>query len=343
LKHPSLTVFTHANAAQLCGAEGHIEWVHALNYRQQEFRFEADTFIVAAGVIESIRLLLSSPDIPDPHDQMGRYFHDHVSLHAGQVPNEARRKIFQCLGPFVSGGVLHTCKLEASTEAEQMLRAGAVMAHFAIEEPADGGMAAVRQILTALQRRSRIDRAMVKALLRGTGEVLNLAWTAKVRKRRFVSKRARVWLNIDMEQPARAESRVRLSSDLDALGLRKARVDWTVGDEEQQAAARFYRLIAQELAAAGFGPVEWSQELLEGQPVKLVDTYHAMGGLRMGTDLCRSVVDRNLKVHGMKNIYVASCAVYPSGGSSNPTFTLMALSLRLGDHLLASQSGSGVQ
>jgi choline dehydrogenase-like flavoprotein len=53
----------------------------------------------------------------------------------------------------------------------------------------------------------------------------------------------------------------------------------------------------------------------------------------MGTDPAASVVDATLKVHGLTNLYVASCAVYPSGGSSNPTFTLMALTLRLADHL----------
>ena len=54
----------------------------------------------------------------------------------------------------------------------------------------------------------------------------------------------------------------------------------------------------------------------------------------MGDDPQQSVVDRDLRVHGLANLHVASCAVYPSGGSSNPTFTLMALSLRLADHLL---------
>jgi choline dehydrogenase-like flavoprotein len=58
-----------------------------------------------------------------------------------------------------------------------------------------------------------------------------------------------------------------------------------------------------------------------------------MGGLRMGTDVRRSVVDRDLEVHGLENLHVASCAIFPSGSSSNPTFTMMALTLRLADHL----------
>ena len=55
----------------------------------------------------------------------------------------------------------------------------------------------------------------------------------------------------------------------------------------------------------------------------------------MGDDPETSVVDRDLTVHGLTNLSVASCAVFPSGGSSNPTFTMMALSLRLADRLAA--------
>jgi choline dehydrogenase-like flavoprotein len=53
----------------------------------------------------------------------------------------------------------------------------------------------------------------------------------------------------------------------------------------------------------------------------------------MGTDPKSSVVDCNLQVHGGPNLFVASCSVFPGGGSSNPTFTMMALTLRLGTHL----------
>jgi choline dehydrogenase-like flavoprotein len=64
-----------------------------------------------------------------------------------------------------------------------------------------------------------------------------------------------------------------------------------------------------------------------------------MGGLRMGTDARVSVVDCDLKVHGIDNLHVASCAVFPAGGSSNPTFTMMALTLRLVDRLAALLAG----
>jgi choline dehydrogenase-like flavoprotein len=45
------------------------------------------------------------------------------------------------------------------------------------------------------------------------------------------------------------------------------------------------------------------------------------------------VVDENSRVHGTSNLFVAGSSVFPSGGYANPTLTIVALTLRLGDHL----------
>jgi choline dehydrogenase-like flavoprotein len=62
---------------------------------------------------------------------------------------------------------------------------------------------------------------------------------------------------------------------------------------------------------------------------------HASSTCRMATSSVRGVVDPNLRVHGVDNVFVCSNAVFPSTGAVNPTLTLTALALRLGDHLTA--------
>ena len=61
--------------------------------------------------------------------------------------------------------------------------------------------------------------------------------------------------------------------------------------------------------------------------------YHHIGGTRIGTNIKDSVVDYNLKVHNNKNLYVTGSSVFPTSGYTNPTFTIVQLSLRLGDHI----------
>jgi choline dehydrogenase-like flavoprotein len=342
LAHPRIRLFTHANVAALHGEGERITSARVLDYKGRFFEVRADQFVVAAGAIESSRLLLASAHVPNEYDQLGRFFHDHLSLHAAVLPTAARSRIFDRLGPFFVNGVLHTCRMEATSELQREQGLLAVMAHFIVQEPEDSGIEAVRNVLVSIQRgnlTSAFTRNLVP-MLRGSSDVVRLLWYSKVLGRRAVSTRAVVRLNIDMEQAATPSNRIRLSDNLDALGLRKAIVDWRVSNAEYETARRFARIIKQQLEAAGFAGLDWTPGLLDGLQPALVDSYHPMGGLRMGVDPATSVVDTNLKVHGVKNLYVASCAVYPSGGSSNPTFTLMALAMRLGDHLRSMFAGS---
>ena len=337
LQAANVTVFTHANVAELHVVAGRVTGLRALNYQGQSFNFSAAIVIVAAGTVESSRTLLLSPDVPNAHGQLGLYFHDHVSLHAAELPAAARQKVFQHFGPFFVNGTLLTPKLEATPELQGHEGLLAVMAHLVIQEPEDSGFAAVRAVLTAVQRGQRPSWQLLARMVGSAGDLLRLAWALKVQRRRAASSRATVWLNIDMEQPPSVENRVALSTATDRLGLRKAVVHWISSERERATATRFAQLLEAEFQRLGYTGVVWDEALLSGTPPPLADTYHPMGGLRMGTDAASSVVDRDLRVHGMENLYVASCAVYPTGGSSNPTFTLMALSLRLADHLIGAR------
>jgi choline dehydrogenase-like flavoprotein len=210
------------------------------------------------------------------------------------------------------------------------------MAHIVILEPEDSGVAAVRNLLRSLQR-GRLKEAIAANLLptvRGFADVARLLFYSRFKKRRAVSRRATLFLNIDLEQVPSPNNRIRLSPDkTDALGLPVTVVEWRIGDEEKDTAYRFAPLIRSYLAPLGLDPQEWDPAITEGGIPSMVDTFHPMGGLRMGDDPLISVVDRDLTVHGLSNLSVASCAVFPSGSSSNPTFTMMALSLRLADRL----------
>jgi choline dehydrogenase-like flavoprotein len=66
---------------------------------------------------------------------------------------------------------------------------------------------------------------------------------------------------------------------------------------------------------------------------KCGDGYHHMGGMRMAVSADHGVVDLDLKLHGIENGYICSAAVFPTSGFSNPTHTVLALSVRLADHL----------
>ena len=68
---------------------------------------------------------------------------------------------------------------------------------------------------------------------------------------------------------------------------------------------------------------------------------HLMGTTRMAKNDNEGVVDVNQRVFGTSDLYVTGSSVFPTGGGSNPTLTLTALSLRLADHLLKSAKQYG--
>ena len=334
IAHPRIRLYLHANAASLNlnGAHSAITSITALNYAQRSFTFTADQFILATGTIESSRLILASA-LPNPHDQAGRYFHDHLSTAAAEITGNARTQILTRLGPFFNAGTLHTCKLEAAPELRARENLLTTMAHITIAEPEDSGAAALRALLQSLQRgnlREALTRNLTQAIA-GTADIARLLYAARVHHRRAVSPRARVHLHIDLEQSPNPANRISLSQTRDALNQPIAAVDWRINPAEHDTITRFAPIVRRTLLSAHFPALTW----LPPQP--LTDTFHPMGGLRMGTDPAHSVVDENLKHHQLANLHIASCATFPSGGSSNPTFTLMALCLRLTAHLASSQ------
>ena len=68
-------------------------------------------------------------------------------------------------------------------------------------------------------------------------------------------------------------------------------------------------------------------------PDHLRDQFHHIGTARMNDSPRQGVVDQNCRVHGIDNLYIGSSAVFPTGGHSNPTLTIIALCMRLSDRL----------
>lgn len=135
------------------------------------------------------------------------------------------------------------------------------------------------------------------------------------------------------EQVPNPDSRVSLAQTKDALGLPKIRLDWRLTEQDRRSVVEHIRSVAMEFGALGIGRTllniiddgEW--------PAKVGGGSHHMGTTRIHQDPRQGVVDSNCKVHGVGNLYIAGSSVFPTSGAANPTLSLVALSLRLADHL----------
>jgi len=136
-----------------------------------------------------------------------------------------------------------------------------------------------------------------------------------------------------VEQVPRPENRIVLTHERDRFGLPKARLEWTLDPNEERTYRRGMELVldALETYAPGIGrqrfadPKPWPNEVL--------GTWHHIGTTRMAEDPSLGVVDADTKVHGVDNLFICGSSVFPASGATAPTLTIVALALRLGDHL----------
>ena len=135
------------------------------------------------------------------------------------------------------------------------------------------------------------------------------------------------------EQVPNPDSRVTLAGDRDALGLRRIRLDWRLTEQDRRSLVAHVRSLGREFAAAGIGRMLVRLEDDGRWPEVVAGGSHHMGTTRMSDEPTRGVVDRNCRVHGVDNLYVAGSSVFPTSGSANPTLNILALAYRLTDHL----------
>lgn len=334
--HSKARVILHARATELLlsPARDRIEAVLVSAPSGETHRIEAEHVLVAAGTVETVRLMLASRSIApegvgNAHDQVGRNFHDHLTVTAATLNAQAREMLLS-LRPWVHRGTLHSLKLSADSSLRRELGLNAVMAHLTIEEPAESGIGTIRNLLRARQQHHAGEsaRESILSLPSAMRDGVRLAISAGVKGRRYVSPRAVVKIRLNAAQRAPAASRITLSEELNPV------LDWRVDGQDCATLRRFANHLRTKLQTAG---IDWAATLFEPDaesPIAgLDDARHAMGGACMGADPRGSVVNHELRVHGLQNLFVASAAVFPDGSPQLPTLPLMALALRLAQHL----------
>lgn len=139
-------------------------------------------------------------------------------------------------------------------------------------------------------------------------------------------------LRAQAEQAPNPDSRVTLGTRRDRFGLAVAQLDWRPTAADRASIRASQKAVDTALRAAGLGRVEFM--LGDEQPPALFEgNFHHLGATRMHTDPAMGVVDADCRVHGVSNLYIAGSSVFPTYGCSNPTLTVVALALRLADHL----------
>lgn len=331
-------LYTHANVCEV-EANDALTAVQGLRVRTldgKEYHARARNYVLACSTIQNARLLLASnrratAGLGNAHDLVGRYFMEHLEMPGAELvlakPQSAKMKIYALqFGVTKARG-----ELALSPQVQQkhgILNGTASLAPGALNEEVKSTFQFFTpQMLVAM-------RAWVKGGMKGPPP---FALTERPRVASATPAPPRFFhLATRQEQAPNPDSRVTLSAEKDALGMPRAKLDWRLTELDKRSIRTFYRLLGQELGRSEVGRVQIRDWLLSDDrtwPSFLSGGWHHMGTTRMHADPKQGVVDADCRVHGLGNLYVAGAAVYPTAGSANPTLTLVALSLRLSDHL----------
>jgi choline dehydrogenase-like flavoprotein len=136
-----------------------------------------------------------------------------------------------------------------------------------------------------------------------------------------------------------ADNRIELDRrHADAHGVPRLKLHWAKRDSERKTALASAQLFGEALIQRNLGRLRLRDWLLDGSwpATEEYGAFHHMGGTRMSASPETGIVDRDCKVHGVANLHVGGSSVFATGGHANPTFTIVQLALRLGDHLASS-------
>jgi len=145
-------------------------------------------------------------------------------------------------------------------------------------------------------------------------------------------------LQYHSEQVPDASNRVRLIRG--SNGAVRISIDFRYCEEDARSVVRAHEILDHALRRSGKGYVKYWQrpeERLDHVLAQARDGYHQIGTARMNEDEKLGIVDSRCRVHGLRNLYVAGSAVFPTSGQANPTFTAVALAARLANDLCNGQ------
>ena len=350
---PNLCVVLHATAcALLFDAETQsIQGVHCRNLHGREQVFHAQKYVFCLGMMETINLLLQPLEqgAIAPWQQnawLGRSVQSHIDYNAAKVFPLDWKKIEQVFPNLYLDGRKYHPKLHATPQwqrEENVLNIAGAVSFITLGDVETD----MRQLKTTARNLLRSDwqaldvRATLPAMRR-LPMLARLAYSFYGSHRAYWPRNAQYWLRVHCEQEPLAESSMTLSAERNALGMVRSRLDWRISPLEWKTIRRFAALAQRDLQSAGLARLELPPELaLEDgyRSLTFDDSYHWMSGTRMAVDPRDGVVDTNLRMHGVRNAYVCSHSVFPSSGYANPVHTLLALALRLADHLTESSRG----
>jgi choline dehydrogenase-like flavoprotein len=266
---------------------------------RREMEVKARVVVLAAGTLESTRLLLNS-EVGNSSGLVGRYLMD------------------QIYGP---GVVCSVPEARNGRSTKELMGGGAIVPRF-------------RNITTKSDGFLRGYALNVTSSTGGVSPKNFAAYGAELERKLAEYNGSSFHMTMMGEVLGRYENHVRINKGkVDAWGIPVLHVETKYTDNEFNMAKDAVEVASAVAEAAGFEVL--SRNTVPNPPGYSI---HEVGTCRMGDDPKHSVLNKWCQSHDHKNLFVVDGASFTSAGWQNPTMTILALSMRASEHLVGEMS-----
>lgn len=337
----NITLLQNANLCSInLGANG--GYVECLNFKTFDGKVgqvKAKKYILACGGIENARLLLASnkqneKGVGNDHDMVGRFLQDHPSAFIGNLKTDPKRiQSYFNYSFYRKTRILPRLILSDDCQRRHRILNASATIQFITDEDSPFTLAKEIYRKSVRDGLSKNEIKLFARLLRQWPQLVivgrNYLFNKKVYTPNSMAK-----LHLMMETPPLKDNRVSLSSQKDELGMPKSVVTWSLNGMVSDTLIHASNIFKTYLEKVNLGNLETESWLKDPQwDEKLVDCKHHIGTTRMSDNEKGGVTDKNCKVFATSNLYLAGSSVFPTSGHANPTLTIVALALRLADHI----------
>ncbi len=321
-------LYTYANVVDITANENisDIKQVTVKNHAGKQHTVRAKYFILACCSVQNARLLLSAnkqapKGLGNDYDHVGRYFMEHLEIKTSSLwladPSDVKLYMMDF------GVTKARAELAISEKMQTQHKTLNGTSSLSPLEIAANQPAFI-EIWT--DQKDAMEQSLKKFKPNAKPKNLNIPKGFKAFQ-----------LFTRMEQAPNPDSRVTLDAEKDALGMPRAKLNWVLTPLEKHSLRMINTIIGEEAGRVSMGRVKvydyLQDESDESWPSFTGGGWHHMGTTRMSDDPKQGVVDADCKLHNISNLYVAGASCYVTAGAVNPTLTLIALTIRLSDHL----------
>ncbi len=351
---PNIMMVTHATVVEIVAdaAGCRVSRLRVMAPDRYTFDVQARRFVLAMGGLENPRLLLASTGvhargIGNQHDVVGRFFMEHLSYDTGKL-RPWDQTTLNSLALYNQRHLARGWPVQGMLTVpqkrvrEEGLRNATFWVSRSYPRRWKASVISAHAIASAVRRRPLMP-GIPQHLRNIASDPIPLLQLLNSTVLKHRPPREFLRFRVLAEQAPNPDSRVTLGRGRDHLGMPRLQVDWRVAEDDVLSIQRHQDILARGLSDSGIG--ELTNRFADERPAPtLIGNAHPMGTTRMHQDPRQGVVNEDCQVHGVTNLFIAGSSVFPTSGYANPTLTLLALSIRLSDHLRAGgglTSGAG--